>query len=348
MRGFVGIKSRMAIEFSGWTKNSKAFLWAYRGSELVPHQQRQYAPQEIRNIRLDLLDVPHIYKRPRKLPPVINFRMAKGGTGKTTMAANVASCMAMMGYRVLMIDGDPQASLSGMFGVDWATQDVTHVGELMRRANSKNETTRIEDAIVPMYAGGMLDLIPASIDMAGADGWINQINIGREQTFTKLLDKELDFFSHYDAIVVDSAPSSSLLTTAFMVASPTVLAIVMPERQSLGALNILQSHIQELNDHFGTSRYGIHIVVNRYNQSKKPHQVTLGQMTDTYGKFMNDTIVRDFVGFLRDTSGTDNDHRGLLLESEPNSVGARDVIDLTKSLTKLYGIKLVDGITGNV
>ncbi|MET3134296.1 chromosome partitioning protein [Oxalobacteraceae bacterium GrIS 1.11] len=347
MRAFKGVKSRMAIEFSGWTGNSKAFLWAYRGSELVPYQQRLYTPLEIRNIRLDILGVPRTFVRPKKLPPIICSRMAKGGTGKTTLSANIAACMAMMGYKVLMIDGDPQSSLSGMYGIDWAKQKVTHVGELMYRANAKLPT-RIQEAVIPMYADGMLDLIPSSIDMTGADGWMQQMSMGREQAFSKLLEAEMDFFSQYDVIVIDSAPASSLLTTTFMVASPMILAVVMPEGQSLGALDVLESNVQELNEHFKTTKYNIHIVVNRYSQSMKPHQATLGEMLASHGKFINDTIVRDFVGFLRETSGTNKNDPGPLLEKEPNSVGARDILDLTKSLIKLYGIKLTDGIASTV
>jgi chromosome partitioning protein len=341
MRDYPGVKSRLAIEFSGWTGTSKAFLYAYRGREPV-QTHRYYSAHDIRSIRLDLMGLPASATRSKTLPSVINVRMAKGGTGKTTLAANIACCMSMMGHRVLMIDGDPQSSLSGMFGVDWVTQDVTHVGELMRRASTKNEPTNIREAVEPLYEFGMLDLIPANIEMASVDGWMTQI-IGREQAFAKLLEKEVDFFSQYDAIIIDSAPSSSLLTTAFMVASQTILAVVMPEGQSLGALNILQSNVQELNDHFPTRKYGIHIVVNRYNQSKKPHQDILGQLSDRYGNFLNDTIVRDFVGFLRETSGKNDAPAGPLLENEPNSVGARDIIDLTKSLIKLYGVKLPDG-----
>jgi chromosome partitioning protein len=55
---------------------------------------------------------------------------------------------------------------------------------------------------------------------------------------------------------------------------------------------------------------------------------------------MNDTIVRDFVGFLRETDLDDITKSAPVLEKEPNSVGARDIIDVTKSLAKLYNVKL--------
>ena len=342
MRDYQGVKSRMAIEFSGWSGNSKAFFYAYRGREPV-QTHRYYSALDIRNIRLDLMGLPLDIGRERVLPPIMNFRMAKGGTGKTTIAGNVAACMASFGHKVLMIDGDPQSSLSGTYGVDWTDQDFTHIGELMRRANHKPALpTEIQQAIVPIYDGGMLDLIPSDITMAGTDSWMTQMQLGREMAFVRLLEKEIDFFSQYDAIVIDSAPSSSILTTSFMVASQKMLAVVMPEGQSRKALDILVSNVQELNETFPDKNYSFHVVVNRYNQAKKPHQDELGRMMERYASHINDAIVRDFVGFLRETSGKNAAVVGPVLEREPNSVGARDIIDLTKNLIKLYGVKLAD------
>jgi chromosome partitioning protein len=340
VREYLGVKARLAQEFSGFSGSAKMFREHF---ELADSKQyhRYYTAEDIRRIRLKLLGANGNEERAKDLPPRINVRMAKGGTGKTTMAANIACCMAMMGHRVLLIDGDPQASLSGMFGVDWTRQEVTHIGELMRRVNMRPAApSRIDEAIVPIYADHMLDLIPSSIEMASTDGWMAQMSLGREQAFTKLLEKEAEFFSQYDAIIIDSAPSSSLLTTSLMVASPRMLAVVMPEGQSLGALDILESNIQELNDNFPGKNDQVQIVVNRYNQTKKPHQDNLGKLVQKYGNFLNDTIVRDFVGFLRETNAGDSEASGTVLEKEPNSVGARDIIDLTKSIIKLYGVKI--------
>lgn len=342
MREYLGVKARLAQEFSGFSGSPKMFREQFQVAESKQYH-RYYTAEDIRRIRLKLLGAQEGEERAKELPPRINVRMAKGGTGKTTMAANIACCMSMMGHRVLLIDGDPQASLSGIFGVDWTRQEVTHVGELMRRANMRPPTpSRIKEAVVPVYPGHMLDLIPSSIEMAGSDGWMAQMSLGREQAFNRLLEKEVDFFSQYDAIIIDSAPSSSLLTTSFMVASERMLAVVMPEGQSLGALDILESNIQELNDNFPGKNYQVQIVVNCFNQSKRPHQENLGKLAQRYGNFLNDTIVRDFVGFLRETDAGNSEACGTVLEKEPNSVGARDIIDLTKSIIKLYGIKIAN------
>lgn len=343
MREYAGVKARLAHEFSGFAGSAKMFRENFEGQSRQYH--RHYTAEDIRRIRLKMLSISADEKPPKTLPPRINVRMAKGGTGKTTMAANLATCMSMMGHKVLMIDGDPQASLSGVFGVDWTKHSVIHIGELMRRVNARPaQPTHIRESVFPIYQGNMLDLIPASIEMASTDGWMAQMSLGREQAFNKLLEKEIDFFSQYDAIIIDSAPSSSLLTTALMVASPMPLAVVAPEGQSLGALNILESNIQELNDAFPGKNYTVHIVVNRFNQAKAPHLQVLGTLASKYGKFLNDIIVRDFVGFLRETGDT-SQPSGTVLEKEPNSVGARDIIDLTKSIIKLYGVKLAGHAT---
>lgn len=119
-----------------------------------------------------------------------------------------------------------------------------------------------------------------------------------------------------------------------------MLAVVMPEGQSIKALEVLESNVSELNTAFPTVGYGVHIVVNRYNQQKKPHQEVLQQIINNYRNKMNDTIIRDFIGFLRETDIHDDRNSGPVLEHEPNSVGARDIIDLTKSLIMLYDIRL--------
>lgn len=335
-RAFKGIKSRLAQEFAGFTGSPRSFLYNYRGDS-PPEKHHHYSAEEVRAIRLDLTGQRE--RRPGPAPAVMCLRFPKGGTGKTTMAGNIASCMALMGYRVLLIDGDPQASLSLMFGVNWTRDPVTHIGELMRRAANK-EPTRIREAVVPIYEGGMLDLIPADIQLDAADTWIDKLNVGRENVFTRLMATEAAFFGMYDAVIIDSAPATSRLTFSFMVASPQLLAVVMPEGQSLGSLDVLASNVQELNDNFPGRDYRVHLVVNRFNQGKRPHQDNLATLASRHGAILNDTIVRDFVGFLREVDAEDDSQNGPVLESEPNSVGARDIIELTKSLIVQYGVSM--------
>lgn len=338
MRNYEGVRLKLAKEFSGFTDSDRKFRDTFRGEDQATTAHKYYQPWEIRKIRLQLLGLSD--EKQKKIPPVINFRMAKGGTGKTTVAGNAAACLAQFGHKVLLIDGDPQGSLSKMFGVD-ISKEITHVGTLMHRA-AKGDPIKASESVVPIYDKEMLDLIPADITLANADSWLISA-LGREYTFTRLLEKEIDFFSNYEVIIIDSAPASSLLTQSFMVACKTLLAVVNPEPESVKALEVLKSNIVEINSSLSGQRnfnLDMHIIVNKFNQTKKPHQESLQYIVDEYRDKINDTIVRDFVGFLRQTDLFDDANSGPVLEREPGSVGARDIIDVTKSLIKFYNIPL--------
>lgn len=341
MREFTGMKARMAQELCGFSGSPKAFRERFAVANQGQYH-RIYTPEDIRRIRMTMLSLPLDMVRSKFLPPILNFRMAKGGTGKTTISGNIASALAMMGHKVLMIDGDPQASLTGLFGIDWVSEKIVHVGELMRR-NERKEPVDIQNAVWPIYQGGMLDIIPSDITLADIDGWLMGAT-SREFVFSRLLEKNVDFFSQYDVIVIDSAPSTSLLTNTLMTACKKLLAVVVPEGPSTKALEILESNIHELNTAFSKSGLNLdfHVIVNRYNQTKKPHNDELSNLVSKYPNQLNDTVVRDFIGFVRQTDSFDEKNNGPVLEKEPNSVGARDVLDLTKSLIRIFQIKLAD------
>lgn len=344
LRQYQGIKLKLAKEFVGFTDTDKKFREAAKAAATASGSAiektstyKTYQPSEIRNIRQHLM---HglFDDRQRELPPIINIRMSKGGTGKTTMATNIGTCFAQFGYKTLVIDGDPQGSLSKQFGFD-INQSLTHIGTILERL-AKGQSTHIQSAIIPVYSGGMLDLIPADITLANDSWMISTMN--RETLFQRLMEKEADFFKQYDVVIIDSAPGTSLLTTTFMVASKIITAVVIPEAQSVLALEVLEANIEEINSSFqgrGT-QLGLHIIANRYRQTYKSHNDALEKLGSNYAPYLNDTIVRDFAGFLRETDLEDYAKSAPVLEKEPNSVGARDIIDVTKSLLKLYNVKL--------
>lgn len=340
-RSFPGIRGTLAQEFCGFSGSLKSLKTYFPERSLEKNERRAYSAAEVRHARLMLAGIdPNTAVRHAGLPPIINCRMSKGGVGKTTIAANVGSALSLMGHKVLMIDADPQASLTGLFGIDWATEEIHHVGGLMQAA-AKGKASDMNAAVRHIYEGGMLDLICSDITLADADTWLMGTP-NREAVFKRMLDQNSEWFSQYDVIVVDSAPGTTLLTNTIMFATKTILAVVWLDGQSLRAMEVLSSNIAELNAAFQDRGLdiGVHIVANGYHPSYQTCKDSLQVLQEQFGEYLDDNIIPHSAGFMRQMSLYEDMDSGPILEREPNSVGSRAIIDLTKSLIRKYGISL--------
>lgn len=340
MRRTVGVKLKLAKEFVGFDGEAREFRALFNKLDKTDSYHNLYTAQDIRTAKLKLHGLDPTVSRQRTIPPIINCRMAKGGTGKTTICGGVASALAMFGYKVLMIDGDPQASLTGLFGINWATEEITHIGELMFK-HSRKENYAISEAIWPLYEGGMLDMIAADISMANSDSWLMSL-ANREFTFKKFLEANVDFFSQYDVILIDSAPSTNLLTNTFMCACEKILAVVWLDGQSLKAMQVLAANVDELNDAFeGTGFHlDVHIVANGYHPSYGSCKEALTTLVQSYPGLLNNIVIPHSTSFMRQIELFKEEDSGTVLEREPNSMAARSIIDLARSLIKEFQLKL--------
>ena len=124
----------------------------------------------------------------------------KGGVGKTTTTANLGACLAMLGKKVLVIDMDPQANLSVHLGVD--------IHKLKYSVyNIITGDCKPDDVILNTKIQG-LDIIPANIDLSGAEIELVGV-VGRETVLKEYLGGILD---RYDYVLIDCPPSLGLLT----------------------------------------------------------------------------------------------------------------------------------------
>ena len=340
MRNF-GLKSKLAREFIGFSGSTHEFrsLFSYMEKDGSKYHNT-YTALDIRQAKLKLLGIDPTGTVNEKIPPIINCRMAKGGTGKTTICGGIASTLSMLGYKVLLIDGDPQASLTGLFGIDWATENITHVGDLILK-HCRKEKYNIVDAIRPLYEGNMLDLIASDISLSNCDSWLMSTT-NREFVFKKFLEDNKEFFNQYDVIMIDSAPSTNLLTNALMCACEKILAVVWLDGQSLKAMQVLASNVNELNEAFHTSGFhlDVHIVANGYHPSYVSCKDALSTLISNYSNKLNDVVIPHSASFMRQIKLFNTDNSGPVLETEPNSIAARAIIDLSKNLVKEYKLKI--------
>ncbi len=344
-----GVRAQLAREFTGFIGTPAAFRALVgppqdaTGGESDRDYHRIYLPDEVRKAKLRMLEVEDVLaRRPAALglPPIINSRMSKGGTGKTTIAANVSATLAMMGYKVLMIDGDPQASLTGVFGIDWATEEIEHIGHVMQRV-TRGKAPQIQSAIRSIYPDGMLDLIASDITLADTDTWLVSA-MSRETLFSRVLTAEADFLSQYDVIIVDSAPGTTLLTNAIMYGAGNILAVVWMDGQSLKAMEVLSSNIGELNETFAPQglRLSTHLVANGFHPSYQTCRDAWETLRHAYPDMLNEVRIPHASSFMRQIDLRQTSQSGPVLEREPSSAAARAIIDLTKSLIRHYDIRM--------
>lgn len=122
----------------------------------------------------------------------------KGGVGKTTTAVNLAACLGVAGKKVLLVDTDPQGNATSGVGVIKSELDQCIYDVLIN-------DEPIEEVIVHTETRG-LDLVPAKLDLAGADIELMSM-MSRETKLKQALTRVLD---QYDFIIIDCPPSLGL------------------------------------------------------------------------------------------------------------------------------------------
>jgi len=163
---------------------------------------------------------------------VISIANQKGGVGKTTTAINLSAGLAILEYKTLLIDADPQANATSGVGFDPKVIKTSIYECIIDEVKPK-------DIILETETPG-LDLLPAHIDLVGAE--IEMINLpNREMMMRKVIDQIKD---QYDFIIIDCSPSLGLITVNSLSASDSVIIPVQCEYFALEGLGKLLSTIR--------------------------------------------------------------------------------------------------------
>lgn len=166
-----------------------------------------------------------------KVGKVMAVANQKGGVGKTTTAINLSAWLAMLGRRILLVDIDPQGNATSGLGINKE--------ELAGCIYNLLLGEEVVDNIKIKHVLDRLDLIPASIELAGAE--IEMVGLeGRERLLSQVLHPKK---AYYDYIVVDCPPSLGLLTINALVAADSVIVPLQCEYYALEGLGQLMNTI---------------------------------------------------------------------------------------------------------
>jgi chromosome partitioning protein len=189
-------------------------------------------------------------------PRLIGICNQKGGVGKTTTAINLATALAAVGKRVLIIDMDPQGNASTGLGVRRSAIRTSVYDVLFEGADvvEASVTTRVPN----------LSVVPSSIHLSGAE--IELVTAeNREFRLKKALHRTLPF----DYVIVDCPPSLNLLTLNALVAMDSILVPLQCEFYALEGLSHLVKTIERVQKSFNPS-LDIHgIILTMYDARNK-------------------------------------------------------------------------------
>lgn len=252
---------------------------------------------------------------------IISVTNQKGGVGKTTTSVNLAAALAILKKKVLLVDIDPQANATQGIGIDRAKMNGS-VYELI--VNDKTAREVMLPSNVPN-----LDVIPSSIDLAGADLELAEIKIGREK---RLKDQLTPLKDDYDFIIIDCPPSLGVLNTNALTASDSVIIPVQCEYYALEGLTQLLSTIRLTQRVFNPSLTIEGVLLTMLDQ-----RTNLGlEVSQEVRKYFKEKVYRTYIP--RNIKLSEAPSAGLnIFDYDPRSEGAKAYAQLAKEVIKYNG-----------
>ena len=230
----------------------------------------------------EMIVEPALTTPPRAQLRVLAFANQKGGVAKTTTTLNLGVAFSELGYRVLLVDLDPQGNLTMSQGLNPDAIERSMFDVLVHRIPISDVIERRE-----------VDLAVASIDLAGAELALSSM-IGRERALEKALAEVRD---RYDFILVDTPPSLGLLTINAFVAASGVLVPVQCEYLSLRGLVQLENTLamvrENLNPHVGVEG----IVATMYDGRTLHSREAIEILEENFGDLVYRTRIRKTIRY---------------------------------------------------
>jgi chromosome partitioning protein len=216
---------------------------------------------------------------PLVLPRVLAIANQKGGVGKTTTAVNLGSALAEAGYRLLVVDLDPQGNATTGLGVNPRDLDRSVYDVIMNGAPLEDciEATSLKNLFV---APSMIDLAGAEIELVPA--------MSRELRLRRAVDAVRD---DYDVVLIDCPPSLGLLTVNGLAAADDVLVPIQCEYYALEGLGQLLRNVGLVRTNLNPTLEVRGIVLTMYDARTRLADQVVAEVRAHFGARVYETVV---------------------------------------------------------
>jgi chromosome partitioning protein len=245
---------------------------------------------------------------------IIAFTNHKGGVGKTSTVGNLGAALARLNKKVLLIDLDAQCNLSQSIGV---SETENNLYSNMRRKFSAK----------PVNVTFNLDLIPASVDLAGIEVELNN-EPGREYVLKEIIAPFLDV---YDYILIDCPPSLGILTLNAYTAANKAVIVLQAEYLAMHGLSRIIDVIEKIQNRINPNLQFEGIVITQFNSRKVLNKDIVSTVEKHLGDKVFNTFIRENIAIAEAPSlGLD------IFRYNSKSNGAEDYSKLAKEMIKRF------------
>ena len=225
---------------------------------------------------------------------VLAVQNFKGGVGKSTLTAHLAQYLALRGYRVCVIDCDPQGSTTSLFGInpdyDLDVNDTLH-------PFFHGDREMLEYAVRDTY-WDQLSLVPSNLSLYNAEYFVAARLPGNPGMLDRLRRGIAGIKQRFDVVVVDPPPALGMISLSVLRAANALIVPCRPATIDFGStahfFTMMLDALETLERHGLSGRYKfLQVLANDMDEGKSAHARITAMMQQVYGARMMSTVMKD-------------------------------------------------------